>query len=109
MAHACGGTGLKQRSRAPKTAIRLLAAAWFLAAAVCAPAQQDFTFSNTTLSLRANNNGAGGAQVVDFNNDGFPDFASLNSGSGTVSIFLGQGGGTFAPPLTTVVGSGPRA
>jgi hypothetical protein len=109
MAHSCGGPALRQHSRTLKTAIRLLAATLMLAAAVCAPAQQDFTFSSTSLSLGGNNTGPVGAQIVDFNSDGFPDIASLNAGSGTVSTFLGRGGGTFAPPLTTVVGSGPKS
>ena len=33
--------------------------------------------------------------VGDFNNDGVPDFAVPNAGDGTVTIFLGNGDGTF--------------
>jgi hypothetical protein len=47
--------------------------------------------------------------VGDFNRDGIPDLAVLNSVDGTVSIFLGNGGGTFAaaPNSPVTVGSTP--
>jgi len=44
----------------------------------------------------------------DFNGDGKIDLAVTNSGSNTVSIFLGTGTGTFAAPVNYTVGSFPR-
>jgi hypothetical protein len=46
---------------------------------------------------------------TDFNNDGIPDLAVANEGSNTVSVFLGLGGGTFAPPLNVATGNVPLA
>src|SRR5271169_65273 len=43
----------------------------------------------------------------DFNRDGILDFAISNSGSGTVSIFLGMPDGTFAPRVDYATGAGP--
>ena len=49
--------------------------------------------------------------VGDFNGDGQQDFASANSGSNNVSVFLGDGTGEFtpAPGSPVVVGSHPEA
>jgi hypothetical protein len=108
MAHGCGCPGLKQHSRALHVVVWLMAAALILAAPVFAPGQ-GFVFSTSTLALGGTNSNPIGIQVTDFNGDGVPDIASLNAGSGTVSLFLGQGGGTFAAPMTIAVGSGPSA
>jgi hypothetical protein len=46
----------------------------------------------------------------DFNNDGRLDLAVTNFANGTgttVSVFIGNGGGTFQPAATYTVGSGP--
>ena len=45
----------------------------------------------------------------DFNGDGQLDLAVVNSVDGTVSILMGNGDGTFQPPVDYSVGSGPRA
>ena len=44
----------------------------------------------------------------DFNGDGFTDFAVENYGSGSVSVFLGNGDGTFKPQVTYAVGTLPE-
>jgi Flp pilus assembly secretin CpaC len=47
--------------------------------------------------------------VGDFNGDGIPDFASADSGSNSVSVYLGIGNGTFENPLTYATGQNPSA
>ena len=47
--------------------------------------------------------------VGDFNKDGFADLAVVNMSANTVSIFLGNGDGTFKPPTTIVTGSAPTS
>ncbi len=47
------------------------------------------------------------ATVGDFNGDGKQDLAVVNSGSGNVSILLGNGDGTFQPAVNYSVSSSP--
>jgi hypothetical protein len=47
------------------------------------------------------------AIVADFNGDGKPDVAVVNSGDNTVSILLGKGDGTFAPKKDFPTGTAP--
>lgn len=52
--------------------------------------------------------------VADFNGDGFLDLAVANHNTNTVSIFLGNGDGTFSPPAapkpaTLTTGAGPSS
>jgi hypothetical protein len=47
--------------------------------------------------------------VGDFNKDGFADLAVVNMAANTVSIFLGNGDGTFKAPTTVVTGSAPTS
>ncbi|MGA7622404.1 MAG: FG-GAP-like repeat-containing protein [Candidatus Acidiferrales bacterium] len=47
--------------------------------------------------------------VADFNKDGFPDLAIVNKAANTVSIFLGNGDGTFKSPTSFVTGNTPTS
>jgi len=51
--------------------------------------------------------GGPAAAVADFNGDGIPDLALANFGSDIVSVYLGNGDGTFGSPRDFAVGSGP--
>ncbi len=44
---------------------------------------------------------------ADFNDDGVSDLVVANEGSDTVSVYLGLGDGTFAPPLNVATGNSP--
>jgi hypothetical protein len=46
--------------------------------------------------------------VGDFNGDGLPDLAVANEGSGTVSVLLGNGDGSFQAARSFFAGSFPR-
>ena len=46
--------------------------------------------------------------VGDFDGDGKPDLAVVNSGDNTVSVLRGRGDGTFAPAITYTVGVSPE-
>ncbi len=45
----------------------------------------------------------------DFNGDGIPDAAVANSGSGTVTVMLGVGDGTFSAGTTINTGGNPTS
>ncbi len=47
--------------------------------------------------------------IGDFNGDGIEDLAVTNNGSGDISIFLGEGDGSFAPEMILPVGDNPRS
>lgn len=53
--------------------------------------------------------GPAGVVVADFNGDGKPDIAVANSGSGNVSILLGNGDGTFQPAVNFDAGLSPNS
>lgn len=73
---------------------------------------QPFQIANatTTVALGRTDLGLGtganprAAVVADFNGDGKPDVAVVNRGPNTISIFLGNGDGTFAAPVNYSVG-----
>ena len=47
--------------------------------------------------------------IADLNGDGKLDIAVANSGSNSVSILLGNGDGTFQPPLSFATGNFPHS
>ncbi len=47
--------------------------------------------------------------TADFNGDQHPDLVVTNYDGGTLSVLLGKGDGTFAPPATYAVGTNPTA
>ena len=49
------------------------------------------------------------ATAGDFNRDGIPDLAVVNSNSNNVSVLLGNGDGTFQPQVLYAVGATPSA
>ena len=50
-----------------------------------------------------------GVAVADVNGDGIPDIVVADQGDSSVSVFLGNGDGTFAAPETFAVGQYPEA
>jgi hypothetical protein len=53
--------------------------------------------------------GSYSAVAGDFNRDGIPDLAVVNSNSNNVSVLLGNGDGTFRPQVQYAVGAAPSA
>ena len=45
----------------------------------------------------------------DFNGDGRPTWPTTNTDANDVSVLLGNGDGTFQPPVTYAVGAVPQA
>ena len=50
---------------------------------------------------------ASDAVVGDWNHDGFPDLATVNSAHATISVVIGKGDGTFVSRTDYATGSGP--
>ena len=64
-------------------------------------------FTQTSLPFAPLASGAGTDSVAvgDLNGDGIPDIVTANRIDDTVSVFLGNGDGTFQPPKTYAVGA----
>jgi sugar lactone lactonase YvrE len=67
-----------------------------------------FSLAQATGSPVAVGSGPYGMATGDFNGDGFADFVVENYNSGTVSVLLGKGDGTFQPQVTYAVGNRPE-
>ena len=63
---------------------------------------QKYLFNRLDVSTGASPQGVA---VADFNKDGISDFAVANSGSGTISVYLGKVDGTFQTPSTLSTGT----
>jgi hypothetical protein len=67
------------------------------------------TLFPAAITVPTGGSGPFGVAVVDFNGDGRPDIAVSNYSSGTVSVGLGNGDGTFAPALGSPFAVGASA
>jgi uncharacterized membrane protein len=70
----------------------------------------DATLSVSSVQTAATGQGPNKVASADFNGDGIPDLAVINYGSGTLTVFLGKGDGTFSAVSTAqAVGGSPDA
>ena len=74
------------------------------------PSLGDGTFAPVDTEIFSNGNNNGTAVVsADLNKDGKPDAVIVNSQQNTVSVLLGNGGGSFQPNVDYRVGNNPSA
>lgn len=66
------------------------------------------TLDTPTIFTVGTNTAPTGLAVADFNGDGKPDLVT-NRGTNNVSVFLGNGDGTFQAPVNTAVGTLPSS
>src|SRR2546427_802049 len=86
----------------------LLAAVLALWSAFPTPALAE-TLSFNPSQLLGVGSGPWAIAVGDFNGDRINDLAVVNYQSDNISVFLGNGDGTFRPPVTYAVGDGPTS
>ena len=87
---------------------RALLATPLLLLALAAPGHPDPLFSAPCLSFDTGSNPYSVA-TADLNADGRPDLVVANYGSGTVSVLLGNGDGTFGAKTDFGAGSDPQS
>jgi dienelactone hydrolase len=80
----------------------------FATEAVPSSAAYNVAYGDQALNLPTRTTLSDGVTVDDFNDDGKPDVAQTNVIAGSVSIFLGDGRGGFAPPDLYPVGGHPQ-
>ena len=66
-----------------------------------------WTQTSTTSSSYPTGYGPSAVTAADFNGDGKPDWATANGGSNTISVFINNGNGTFAPKVDYSTGVSP--
>ena len=64
---------------------------------------QVFIIVNNSYNSTASIPGNGDAEAVNYNNDSFMDILMVNSGSGTVDFYAGNGNGTFDSPVSKTI------
>jgi len=67
----------------------------------------DGTFKAPNIIQLPNGSGPAALASADFNGDGHLDLVVANEGSATISVFLGNGDGTFGPRTDYAVGNSP--
>jgi hypothetical protein len=67
----------------------------------------DGTFKNPTVIQLPNGFGPSSVTAADFNDDGHLDLAVTDEGNASVSVFLGNGDGTFRPRTDYATGNSP--
>ena len=83
--------------------VGMMTVGFLLGLALQAEAQVPFTISSSFPV----SSGVGAVATGDFNNDGKLDLVVASRDSNVVSLFLGNGAGTFGTPKTFTVGNGP--
>ena len=78
-----------------------------VATATLDPTTLTNNFDHATGSPYATGNNPQGVAIGDFNGDGVPDLAVANKSDDTVSIYLGNGDGSFGTPVTYATGNAP--
>jgi len=66
----------------------------------------NFTTSTNPATITTNPSAVG---IADFNGDGKPDLVTTNNFNNTVSILLGNGNGTFQPPVSINMNASPTS